>query len=119
MRILFLDDNKARHISFMKQNIGREVVYVYTSKACIEALNKYKAFDLVSLDHDLGGKVFVTATKGHGMEVANYIANELPKDKYPQKVIIHSWNIPRAVEMYKTIKPTGIPVVLKQFTDVS
>ena len=88
MNILFLDDDENRLTIARKRWNGHELVTVMTSTEAIDALKKIK-FDFVSLDHDLGGEVYVKSGKNTGYEVAQFIARM--KDP-PPIVVIHSWN---------------------------
>lgn len=110
MRILFLDDNPNRHRQFLMQTIGCIVTQVWTARECIDAFLANEPFDLVCLDHDLGGKTYQEEKENSGTEVAEWIRHKLPKDKYPKKIIIHSWNPQGADRMYGHISLTGIPV---------
>lgn len=67
------------------------------------------------LDHDLAGAYFQNDKENSGTEVAEWIHHKLPKDKYPKKVIVHSWNIHGAERMINLIKPLGIDVIYKRF----
>lgn len=115
MKILFLDDNPERHEYFKTITIGQDVTHVWNSQECMDALANNDPFDLVCLDHDLAGAYFQEDKANSGTEVAEWIHYKLAKDKYPKKVIIHSWNSTGAERMYKWIEPTGIPVVRKRF----
>lgn len=115
MRILFLDDDDNRHKHFRQMHIGHDVTYVYTVEQCIEAMDKGPVFDAFSLDHDLGGQVYVTVEEGSGAQVARYISEMLPAEKYPQQIVVHSWNRDGAIRMVRLIKPTGIPVRWRKF----
>lgn len=98
-RVLFLDDDPQRHREF-KRDIGTNGDFVYTAEECIEKL-KSNTYDVVSLDHDLGGETFVDPNgKNTGMEVVRFLeANALP-----QKLIVcHSYNTGAAPEMAKRL----------------
>ncbi len=88
MNILFLDDDETRHRFFQRNTIGHAVTAVRTAEEAKEAL-RTKQFDVVSLDHDLGGAVFCPSDEHSGWEVARFIANDLA-DK--PRVIVHSFN---------------------------
>jgi len=98
MRILFLDDDRIRHLKFksLLRGFKHTIDYVYDAKSCIELLNS-NTYDMVFLDHDLGGEIYVTKTENTGYEVALYIANELYGTNIPDIIIIHSYN-PAGVE---------------------
>jgi CheY-like chemotaxis protein len=115
MRILFLDDDKIRHKAFKRMHIGSVIKSVHTAKECIAALEIDEVYDVVSLDHDLGGEIFAASDKNSGLEVARYIRDGLDKAKYPKRVIVHSMNPIGAKRMVQTIQDAGVPVVWKMF----
>jgi CheY-like chemotaxis protein len=94
LRILFLDDNSARHKTFEKKvGNGHLVTYVWSAIEAQNVMISEPRFDVFSLDHDLGGEEMVDINKENtGSAVARFIVNELPQDKYPEKIIIHSMN---------------------------
>ncbi len=105
---LLLEDNDLRTQMFVERfkEIGFEYVLTTTSSEAIEELKKRK-FDIIFLDHDLGGEVYSTA-EDCGMRVAEYL-NENPPSCH---VIIHSLNIPAARQMQELIKGSScIPYV--------
>lgn len=106
MKVLFLDDNAERHSKFKVANIGINITYVWTS---IDAINALKAtcFDEVYLDHDLGGEksemTLPAYNEGSGYDVAVFIS-EMPEDRRPYKVVIHSYNPVGAKRMEDVLK---------------
>lgn len=107
-RILFLDDDETRHQSFAKATVGHIVTHVRTVEECKSALLSMDPFDLVSLDHDLGGQTFVSEIDGTGTEVALFIRDELPAEKLPGRFIVHSFNPVGALRMIEYIKDRGV-----------
>lgn len=101
MKILFLDDDKNRlAVASKKWSKDHDLTLVETADEAIEALTNNQ-FDLASLDHDLGGKVYVESSKGTGYEVAQFICTmETP----PPIVIVHSWNFYGAQNMLSILK---------------
>lgn len=70
--ILFLDDDKGRH-SWFKSAIGFNADFVFTADECIAALRS-KKYDIISLDHDLTGEIYVDQSrKDCGMEVVRFL----------------------------------------------
>lgn len=102
MKILFLDDS-----FFRKQQLDIKLrpfdnIYydwVQTSKQAIEFLQKNK-YDLIMLDHDLGGKSMEESGPGTGYEVAQWIKNNM---KNPPKIFIHSHNPVGAKNMQQVL----------------
>jgi hypothetical protein len=96
MRILFLDDDLNRHATFKRGSIGNIVTFVETPDEAVEALfestkSKDKRFNVVCLDHDLGGKVFQPSDENSGIAVCWHM-NRMLFDHLPDKIILHSYN---------------------------
>lgn len=111
MRILFLDDNTARHVHAKKAYEGHDVDYVFTAAEAIEKLKTNPPYDLVSLDHDLGGQTFVKSDEQSGYEVCKYIVFNMGPAEIPKKAIIHSWNPAGANNMMAMLN--GVVPVIK------
>jgi len=89
MHILILEDDLVRHRAFKRSLIGHEVTIVEEADHAIELLKK-EDWDVLFLDHDLGGKVYVESGPGTGYEVAEWISTNI--DRKPKMVITHSYN---------------------------
>lgn len=118
MRILFLDDDENRHAKHAQENIGRDVTRARTVRECIDAIKNNPPFDLVSLDHDLGGKYYVEEEEGTGTEVARWMATEMPPEKRPVRVVIHSYNAAGAQRMEDILLAAGFWVRRRPFGGV-
>jgi CheY-like chemotaxis protein len=123
MNILVLDDDLDRHYTFARvfADAKHQSVHVQTVAKCIEALKETK-FDLVYLDRDLSD--FCDENKVVGMygtqeftgeDVANWMAKELPEERRPKEVVVHSWNQPGAARMILTLRDAGFNVRYKCF----
>lgn len=98
MKVLFLDDNPARHKA-MKAMLPC-ITQVYTADGAIEALSTCN-YSEIFLDHDLGGKVYVDSEEYNtGMTVAKWLA----KNKRDATVVIHSYNPVGARNMAVALK---------------
>lgn len=86
-KILFLDDNKARHRDMKPHLLHDEA---FTAGEAIKLLQE-KEYDIVFLDHDLGGKEMVSSFSEEetGYTVAKWIAENKPKIPL---VVTHSLN---------------------------
>ena len=101
MRVLFLDDNERRCESFLATcRPATACTVVTTAQAAIEALGN-TVYDVVFLDHDLGGAAMAASGPGTGYEVAQFIAE---MDNRPRTVIIHSWNPAGAQAMRRCLR---------------
>jgi CheY-like chemotaxis protein len=89
MKIFFLDDNMERHTSFRKCFPNANITFVKTAQEAIEILTKDLNYDLITLDHDLGDRIFVDSNdENTGYQVAKFL-----KDKDIKcQIIIHSCN---------------------------
>ncbi len=103
MKILFLDDDINRCRIARQMFVDDNFSEVETSKDAIDFLEKYSPYDIVCLDHDLGGKISVDSDEQSGYNVAKYIS-EMETDKLPKKVIIHSYNFVGAKRMFDILK---------------
>jgi hypothetical protein len=96
MKILILDDDLCRHQQFNKRLIGHSVTNVSESK---EAINKIQenVFDIIFLDHDLGGKIHVQSGENTGYEVALWLNKN--EQYHKGEIVIHSFNPVGAANM--------------------
>ena len=120
MKIMVLDDDKARHKRFKTNLIGKLVTHVYTVEEAREALLK-ETFDVVYLDHDLNdhesSSLDYSSTYGGpremtGVDVALAVA-KLPPDRMPQLAIVHSFN-PEGANNIVSVLKGKVPQVVKQ-----
>lgn len=100
MKVLILDDNPIRLSLFRSKLIGHTVFTTMTSEEAIDAL-KSDDFDIVSLDHDLGGEQMVDSGKGTGYEVAEFLSKN--PDRMPKEIYIHSYNPVGAKNMQRIL----------------
>lgn len=110
-RILVLEDDPNRQLQFKdrfieKSESGTKIQYtiVESAKDCISLLEASE-WNLVILDHDLGGEVFVESLRPNtGGEVARWIENNVDKMLGNPYFVIHSLNGAGAEYMENTIK---------------
>jgi CheY-like chemotaxis protein len=108
LRVLFLDDDEARHRRFAREAEGHQVIPVRTAAEAISVLNTAGPnLDMIYLDHDLGGETMVDSSrKDCGMEVARWLADrfavygEIP-------VICHSLNHSERENMCHLLQGAG------------
>lgn len=89
--ILVLEDDINRVNLFMRGTTGNNVTLTSSSSECIALLSQ-NSYDILFLDHDLGGETYVKS--GQGKETGYDVALWLQKneDRCPDKVFIHSLN---------------------------
>ena len=116
MLILFLDDSERRvqiATDFFEQT--RETVCIaMNAHVAIEYLRlAEEPWDLVMLDHDLGGQVYQNSDEENcGMEVVRYIERTHPEIK---KIVVHSWNAPAGREMQERLQRAGYDTAYQPF----
>ena len=87
--ILILEDDPDRVKKFKRKFIGNVIEIVDTPADAIFLL-EHKEWDVLFLDHDLGGEVYVPSGPGTGYEVAEWLSKN--PDRMPERVILHSYN---------------------------
>jgi ActR/RegA family two-component response regulator len=108
-QILFLDDDKRRIHEFYQRLISAEndITIVETADACIAELNR-QSFDLVCLDHDLGGEIYCDSSREDcGMEVVRWLKSNRREHG---AFIVHTMNTIAAAAMYIDLNAMGYHV---------
>ena len=89
MKILILEDNLERQKQFIMNLVDHNICITDSSKTAIGKLTNEK-WDILMLDHDLGGQVYVESGENTGFEVAKFLENN--KQYMPTNVIVHTLN---------------------------
>jgi len=117
MLILILEDDSERIKWFTEQFGNNNLVVVNTVLAAREVIRKCRWFDVIFLDHDLGGEVYVDSDDKSGYAIVKEIVQHAMYvsqiDKI--KIVIHSWNEPAAKRMEMLLKENRFNVVRKKF----
>jgi hypothetical protein len=104
MRVLFLDDDEERAARLRK--VCPEAVWVQTAEECIECLSE--DWDVIRLDHDLGGEIFVNSDRADcGMEVVRYLVENHPNHLQDTVFIVHTHNQAAAEAMVNALSTAG------------
>ena len=106
MRVLILEDNGERVLQFMRNLMEHTVVITTNSSECISLLQN-GVWDVLYLDHDLGGQQMVESGLGTGQEVTKWLKEN--SDFKPKAVILHSAN-PDGVKAMRFDIPDAIVV---------
>jgi hypothetical protein len=112
MRLYFLDDEAWRHL-YVNQKV-KDVVNIHSVNAFIDDISKADLSGtatkatIISLDHDLGK---LESDGGTGLEAARWLANSDISRSIG--IVIHSWNIPGAKEMSRTLMDAGFRLVFQ------
>ncbi len=107
--VLFLDDDpiRIREITSRREALGCDLTVVETARACIETLSS-RSFDLVMLDHDLGGEVFCDSDREDcGMEVVRWLRSHGGSHG---AFIVHTMNTVAAAAMFLELQRMGYQV---------
>lgn len=110
--ILILEDDYGRIDEFKnrfrefndKYNIESIITHTEYANKCVELLSSDTVYDLVLLDHDLGGDVYVDINyKNTGSEVARFV-NTSDKNFSNTQFICHSLNVVGSENICQLIK---------------
>jgi len=106
MATLFLDDDSGRSRAF-KKLVPYKVDFVESAADCIKKLGE-EEWDLVFLDHDLGGETYVDSGREDcGMEVVRWILDNQPIVRH---IIVHTHNEEAGKEMVSKLKGASYKV---------
>lgn len=103
LRVLILDDERARHDAFDRQYAGAEVWHAYDGKQFQSAWAKVPRFDVVSFDHDLG-------YSETGVEVAQWMVARMTESTRPHLCVVHGWNPDGAKAIARLLVAAGLDV---------
>ncbi len=108
--VLFLDDDSERTKRLLAEVPSAKCVE--TAQDCIDELER-QPWDLVLLDHDLGGEVYVDSGREDcGMEVVRWVAQNQPK---VDQFIVHTHNPSAAAYMNDDLEKAGYSVIASPF----
>jgi hypothetical protein len=111
MRVFILEDDPTRMFWLHERLLGHEIVH---AESCTQADRFQGPFDLVLLDHDLGGRQ-LEDHEDNGEAFANLISDQIGA----AHVIIHSYNPAGAWRMARVfLNDAGIPVNVAPFRGV-
>jgi len=116
--VLFLDDSERRIqiATDFFENLKEDVSLCIAMNAhvAIEYLGlTEEPWELVMLDHDLGGQVYQNSDEENcGMEVVRYIERTRPKI---ERIVVHSWNAPAGREMQERLQQAGYDTAYQPF----
>lgn len=104
-RIFVLEDDAQRIALFWRAGIGHDLTL---AKDVAEAIKKWQPpYDVVCLDHDLGGEVYVSSEhQNTGAGFARWLAEHAAPAQCP-RVVIHSYNMPGAANIDATLTAAG------------
>lgn len=117
MRVLFLDDNLNRAKLAIETFKNDDLFLSPSASHAVSTLEECvdtSPWDLVMLDHDLGGEenAWQEGKEPTGMVVVDWIVEHRPAIK---RIVIHSWNVPAAERMVSKLIFSGYSAVRKPF----
>ena len=105
MKIFILDDDMRRIKWFKRAFIGHNVYYAHDPIEAEKMLRK-NHYDMIFLDHDLGGAAFVRGKNGDGIDLAKVMArDELATGSI---IIVHSLNHHGSMNIMSVLKDTHL-----------
>lgn len=115
MRIFILEDSHDRIDTFMRKLNNHEVVVLETAEDAIRWLEGDYGFDIIFLDHDLGGQPSEYCDV-NGTNTGSEVVRWMQKNKPFCPVIVHSLNEPAARSMMTNMEDVGITCYRIPFT---
>ena len=119
-RVLFVDDMPERHRAFAAMNSHCEIMHADTVERAIDYLDRYPAFDVVCLDHDMSDADYAAfhredrAHVGGGQVVAEWMLEHRGLVGDP-RIVVHTWNPDAAVRMQSALARVFTNVSAKPF----
>ena len=101
VKILFFDDERWRHDLFEPRERGNEIHHAYTVRQFKHAISRH-VFDMISFDYDITDDKSET-----GMDAVNALL-ATPGLRWPNRVVVHSWNSRGAGEMVARFREAGV-----------
>lgn len=117
LKILILEDDQNRIATFRNKLSRHTLVFVETASDAIATIKGAaevgSAFDVIFLDHDLGGEAYVDpSNQNTGSEVVRWLTSYGGVLEQPY-IIIHSMNHPAATSMQKALDRDGYEFVYR------
>lgn len=117
LKILILEDDQNRIDTFRTKLSRHTLFFVSTAADAIAWIRSEAeagaAFDVIFLDHDLGGEAFVnTNNKNTGSEVVRWLTSYQGVLEQPY-IIIHSMNHPAAASMQAALEAKGFEFIYR------
>lgn len=122
MKIFILDDDEMRHQSIMRKYPKYTFVRAH---GALDAMKKLEEgpFDMAFFDHDLGDWYKEQNADGvevirerTGLDVIEHLLERVHPAKWPEDVIVHSWNGTRGRLMTDLLVKNGVSAIYQPFT---
>lgn len=114
MKILFLDDDEIRQHRFLSRH--PHAVQTRTAAETIRHLTPRRTWDLVCLDHDLGGEVMVSSEREDtGAEVVRHLVKRVLPITL---ILVHTFNPGAGLQMTADLQRAGYDAAYTPFGNV-
>lgn len=117
MRIFILEDDPARITAFQFALVNHDLTickWLGGPDGAIKRFDYSKQYDLILLDHDLGGQVYVNSDEEEtGFQFVKHLGKR--PESWDPPVVVHSWNPEGAKNMQKLLEENGWSVYLSPF----
>ena len=100
MKILILEDSSERTLGFFRNLGEHDLCFVKTAQEAVNQLSD-DDWDVIFLDHDLGGKIMQPSDENSGYGVACWL--EKNPDRKPALIIVHSLNPVGAIKIWRAL----------------
>jgi len=103
-KIFVLEDSLTR-IDWFQSKWGIDnVIFTDNPISALNILNSNVHFDVIFLDHDLGGGPYERGVNGDGIDLANWMAEQ--KIHCDTPIVVHSLNVPGSENIMNALKNT-------------
>ena len=106
IQMLVLDDDSSRVKTLRRRFPGAEITWAETAEECIGMLDQN--WDVIRLDHDLGGETYVDPTRDDcGMAVVRELAENSRPHLMETVFIVHTRNAYAGPRMVTLLRGSG------------
>ncbi|MBA2706283.1 MAG: hypothetical protein H0U59_00560 [Gemmatimonadaceae bacterium] len=116
LTVFILDDEEERHLSLARRYPGATVTHAYKA-AEAKALLAQGPYDLMFLDHNLGDWSLIDGEfkEQTGLDIVRYLIDNIPREKWPGSVTVHSLNGSHGPTMVSMLQKAGITAAYVPF----
>ena len=124
MRIFILDDMEERHRAFRRTLMNHMLTHAYSFEEGCKLVSDSEKFDVFFLDHDLMDAHYTAYNGGYmspqpfeytGYHFVRWMIDDMPVEKRPELVVVHSWNDSGAARMARDLEEAGFKVHVEEF----
>ena len=105
LKILILEDDLERHITFRRKLLNYELTIVDNVKSAIEEYKKIPYWNAIFIDHDLGQRVYVPSEEENtGYQFAKFLSTQKIDER--TVIVCHSMNSVGAQKIQEALPRT-------------